>query len=59
MTKKNIKALMRVLESHRRRVAAERDRLREFASEVEELAETCDDANGSLQDAIDALSKLA
>jgi hypothetical protein len=56
MTKKQMKAK---LKNHGEAVAKERDELRDFASEVDDLADTCDRAYDSIRCAIDALSELA
>lgn len=40
-------------------VGAERDALREIADDCIDLADSCDDAIGDIQSAIDALSKYA
>lgn len=42
-----------------RAVGAERDLLRELASDYEDLANSCDEAMDGLQGAIEALSKYA
>lgn len=42
-----------------RAVGVERDKLREMASDYEDLANSCDEAMDGLQAAIEALSKYA
>ena len=58
MTKKELAAVKRKLVAAQRRIAKERDALRDLISDAEGLADSCDRADGNLQDAIDALSEL-
>lgn len=52
-------AMMRQLEKERKLVGQRRDALRELRDEYEMLMDSCDRAETSIQDAIDALSELA
>ncbi len=46
------------IERRQKAIGAERDKLREMISELEELESTCSDAYDNLQYAIDRLSEL-
>ena len=50
--------LKKKLEEHRAIIAKERDALREILAEYEELVGDLDEADTSLGDAVDALSRL-
>ena len=58
MTRKEIARWQRKLSAAQARVAKERDLLRLYLSDIEELSDRCDDAERSLQSAIDSLSEL-
>lgn len=60
-----LKSLIEETEQIKIRIGKERDRLREIAGEIEEIAETCDRAEEtlddmlfSLRDSVDSLSEL-
>jgi hypothetical protein len=53
------KQIAKKLETLRKRVADDRDKLGDFLSEIQGLEETCTRAHDSLVDAIDALSEQA
>lgn len=55
----NIKTMIKQLEKLRERVAKDRDALREFEADVENLRETCERAYEDLSCAIEALSEQA
>ena len=55
----NTRVWIKQLEKHHMAVGAERDKLRETISQMEELEECCSRAHDDLQNAIDALSELA
>ena len=57
-SKRQITGWIKVLEKRKEAIGKERDKLREFLSEVGELAETCDRAHEEIESAIDALSCL-
>lgn len=52
------KQIISELERRKKALAAERDKLRDFESEVSELADTSDRALDALEEAIDCLSEL-
>lgn len=56
--KRTVSALKKQIEASKRRIAKERDLLRDYISEVEEIAENCDEAVDDLERAADALSDL-
>lgn len=53
------KKIVDKLEKHIANIAKERDRLRDEASEFEMIADSCEEAIESIQDAIDKLSEFA
>ena len=55
MTKKE---LIKQVNASKRRIAKERDRLRELIGELESIADDCDIAVDDLTSATDALSRL-
>ena len=57
-TDNKIEGWIKELEVRKAAVAAERDKLRDFIGEAEELAENCDTAADDIQSAIDKLSEL-
>jgi hypothetical protein len=57
-SKRQIAGWIKTLEKRKEAIGKERDKLRDFISEVEELAETCDRAHEDLTSAIDSLSCL-
>lgn len=46
------------LEKHQKAIGIERDKLRETIGEMEDLADSCQDAYDNIQYAIDRLSEL-
>jgi hypothetical protein len=54
---KGVKGILAKLESCKKRIAAERDKLRDLISELEDIAECCDVAHGDLESAADSLSE--
>lgn len=54
----NIKRAIVQLETRRKAVAKERDKLQDLKSEMDELEECCARAHDDLENAIDALSEL-
>ena len=54
-----IKQLTAQLKKRMDVIAKERDKLRDLESEVSQLADNCDDALASLENAVDRLSELA
>ncbi len=55
--KKTVATLQRQIEACKKRIAAERDKLRELIDETDSIAGCCDDAIESLDYAADALSQ--
>ena len=53
-----IKTIMQTIEKRKVAIGKERDKLRDFISELEELEETCSRAYDDLQNAVHALSEL-
>ena len=51
--------MIKQLEKHRDKIGKDRDALRDFEAEVENLRETCERAYEDLQCAIEALSEQA
>jgi|LGVE01.1.fsa_nt_gb DNA repair ATPase RecN len=58
MKKKEIRSWMEKIEERKMAVEAERNKIDSLIAELEGLAEVCDKAADSLQDARDALSAL-
>ena len=58
MKKLTMRMTLKKLEQHRKAIAAERDKLRDLQSDIEQLADDADEALDSLSYAIDALSRL-
>lgn len=58
MTKREINVLKKKLESAQKKIAAQRDILRELESEVNELGDDLDEASYKLEDVVDSLSRL-
>ena len=54
----NEKRMITMLEKRKISIGKERDKLREFISDYEELAEHCDQAYDAIQSAIYSLSQL-
>jgi hypothetical protein len=54
---KGVKGILAKVESCKKRIAAERDNLRDLISELEDIAECCDVAHGDLESAADSLSE--
>ena len=57
MTPRQKDSMMRQIEASKKRIAAERDKLRKLISDAEGIAECCDDAVNSLEYAADKLSE--
>lgn len=55
--KNRVSRLIKDFEGIKKRIARERDKLREAIGEMEEIADDCDASLTSLQEAVDALSK--
>jgi predicted nucleic acid-binding Zn-ribbon protein len=56
-SKKTAASLSRQIDACKRRIAAERDKLRELLDEANAIAEDCDEAIHDLEHAVDTLSK--
>lgn len=56
-TKRSTARILSRIETHKRRIAKERDALRELIGDVEAICETCDRAHDGLGDAVAALSE--
>ena len=54
-----MKVIVKQLEKHRNKMGAERDRLRELQSEIEELLEPCESGLEALDSAIIHFSEVA
>jgi hypothetical protein len=54
---KGIKGILAKVESCKKRIAAERDKLRDLISEIEDVAECSDRAVSDLESAADSLSE--
>ena len=52
------KQILRSVRQAKARIAEERDNLRDLVSELEAIADDCDDAECDLERAADALSRL-
>ena len=59
MKNRTMKAIVKQLEKHRDKIGAERDRLREMQSEIEELLEPCQEGIEALDAAISHFSEVA
>lgn len=58
MDVKQYKKVFAELQGCKRRIAKERDKLRDLVAEIGELEYSCERATSSLEDAADALSEL-
>lgn len=58
MNKREIKSWTVKIERQKKRIADERDKLRDMVSELEGVLESCDRAIDHMTDAADALSEL-
>jgi len=58
MTKRTTAAMIKKLERAKATLAKDRDALRDLFDELETLKEDCEEAYDSLENAIDALSRL-
>ena len=58
MTKKELQRWQKKLSAAQARVARERDAIRTLIDELDELEDTCHEAEGNLMAAADALSRL-
>lgn len=58
MTKNQLGKFIKKLKGSQQVIAKERDKLRAFADDADDLANDCDEAWESLQHAIDRLSEL-
>lgn len=58
LSKQGIKSIDKKIANHMARIAADRDKLDEYISELTHLKGNCDEAYDALQQARDALSEL-
>ena len=52
------KQLVKSIEASKKRIAAERDKLRSLTEEVDDLEESCNKALDDLESAVESLSEL-